>query len=70
MKQNSHKSNNKNNNKSFSKPRKDRMIDISRQDGLIFNRTPILSSALQKLKRDDAKGKLSSKPKDSVKRSN
>lgn len=70
MNKSSDRSNNKNGKKSFSKPRKDRMVDISRQDGLIFNRTPILSSALQKLRKDDAKGKLSSKPKDSMKRDN
>jgi hypothetical protein len=52
------------NNKKFSKgkftPHKERIVDASHQDSFIFNKTPILASALKKLK---AKSTTSSLPK-------
>jgi hypothetical protein len=45
-------------NQNFSKAKKDRMVDVSKHDDLIFNRTPILSSALKRLQKNESKGKL------------
>lgn len=40
-------------NKQSYKSKTDRFVDMSKQDDFLFNRTPILASALQKLKQTD-----------------
>ncbi len=57
---------------SFKKPRAERMSDLSKQDNFLFNKTPILASALQKLKKHESNDKkkqvvLPSKPKNTQK---
>lgn len=42
---------------SFKKPRQERMSDLSKQDNFLFNKTPILASALQRLKKHDSHDK-------------
>lgn len=37
---------------SFKKPRQERVVDLSKQDSFLFNKTPILASALQRLKKN------------------
>lgn len=37
---------------SFKKPRGEKMADLSKQDTFLFNKTPILASALQRLKKN------------------
>ena len=37
--------------------RRDKVVDLSKQDDFLFNKTPILSSALQKLKNKSSKPK-------------
>lgn len=42
----------------FSKgPRQERVVDLSRQDNFLFNKTPILASALQRLKKNEGSSK-------------
>jgi hypothetical protein len=36
---------------SFKKVNKERVVDMSKQDNFLFNKTPILASALQRLKK-------------------
>lgn len=51
-------------NKKFSKGKNvDRIVDLSKQDDFLFNKTPILSSALQKLKNKGSKPKPINRPK-------
>lgn len=38
---------------SFKKPRQDRVVDLAKQDSFLFNKTPILASALQRLKKNE-----------------
>lgn len=41
----------------FKKPKQERVYDLSKQDSFLFNKTPILASALQKLKKHESKDK-------------
>lgn len=41
----------------FKGPRKERVYDLSKQDSFLFNKTPILASALQKLKKNEGSAK-------------
>ena len=51
-------------NKKFSKIKNsDRVVDLSKQEDFLFNKTPILSSALEKLKNKGSKPKPINKPK-------
>lgn len=36
----------------YKKPKQEKMVDMSKQDSFLFNKTPILASALQKLKKN------------------
>ena len=38
-------------NTSFKRPKSDKVIDMSKQSDFLFNKTPILASALQRLKK-------------------
>lgn len=38
----------------FSKPKQERVYDMSKQDNFLFNKTPILASALQRLKKHES----------------
>ncbi len=42
---------------SFKKPKQQKVYDLSKQDNFLFNKTPILASALQKLKKHDSHDK-------------
>lgn len=35
------------------KPKQERVMDLSKQDNFLFNKTPILASALQRLKKHE-----------------
>lgn len=45
--------------RSFKGPKQERVYDLSKQDSFLFNKTPILASALQRLKKNEgfSKGK-------------
>lgn len=47
---------------SAGKSKVDRYVDMSKQDDFLFNRTPILASALQKLKKNDKNDIKRNKP--------
>ena len=51
----------KNSNKKYTSF-KDKMVDASHQDNFIFNKTPILASALKKLKAKSSKPSSVQKP--------
>lgn len=36
----------------YKKPKLQKMVDMSKQDSFLFNKTPILASALNKLKKN------------------
>jgi len=36
------------------KPKQERVMDLSKQDNFLFNKTPILASALQRLKKHES----------------
>lgn len=42
---------------SFKKVNKERVVDMSKQDNFLFNKTPILASALQRLKKNEGSEK-------------
>ena len=48
---------------SYKPKNKDRMMDLSKQDDFLFNKTPILSSAVQKLKNKESHNKPVNRPK-------